>query len=408
MLKKLVEKHQNFILIWILAFMSALAPLATDMYLPSLKIIQQDMATEEHLMQLSITVFFVAFACGQLLYGPISDAYGRRKPLYLGIVLYTVASLACGLVNSVYAFIFWRFIQALGGCSGVVIARAIINDKYDVKQGAAILAIMMMISSLAPMLAPTLGGLITVYTKWQFIFYLLFIFGLMLLAMMLIGLPETAKVDTSLKFDAISVMKNYLSITKDRRYMIFVLSFSCTLASIFAYITAASSVFQNSYGLSPQAFGIIFGINTIGSTVTSICNAKLVKSHSPYNILQISFVVMFIFASLLIASALLNWGLLAFEVFLFLTMSMIGLIAPNTTVLAMARFNCKSGAASGLLGMIQFAIAGFVSFLVGFLHASSPTGMAVVMAVCVLCGWCIYLLINRRTIQKFFRKLHLA
>ncbi|MBR2252608.1 MAG: MFS transporter, partial [Neisseriaceae bacterium] len=178
-----INKSSNFILIWILAFMSALAPLATDMYLPSMGAVQKSFATTQSTVQLSITVFFVAFAFGQLLYGPISDALGRRKPLIFGIIIYTVASFACAAVNSIHLFVLFRFLQALGGCAGVVIARAIINDKFDIKQGASVMAIMMMIGSLAPMLAPSVGSLIVQYAPWQAVFALLGIFGLMLLGM---------------------------------------------------------------------------------------------------------------------------------------------------------------------------------------------------------------------------------
>ncbi|MBR1818846.1 MAG: multidrug effflux MFS transporter, partial [Neisseriaceae bacterium] len=260
-----INKSSNFILIWILAFMSALAPLATDMYLPSMGAVQKSFATTQATVQLSITVFFVAFAFGQLLYGPISDALGRRKPLIFGIIIYTVASFACAAVNSIHLFVLFRFLQALGGCAGVVIARAIINDKFDIKQGASVMAIMMMIGSLAPMLAPSVGSLIVQYAPWQAVFALLGIFGLMLLAMMIWGLPETAKIENNSQFNLLSVLKNYASIIQDSRFMILVLTFALPLSSLFAYITTASFVFQDYFHLSQQQFGVVFGINVLGS-----------------------------------------------------------------------------------------------------------------------------------------------
>lgn len=171
----------KFKLIIILAFMSSLAPLATDMYLPALSEVQKSFATSSFLAQLSLASFFIAFSLGQLIYGPVSDVYGRKKPLYIGVLVFILSSVACISFDSIYAFIFFRFTQALGGCVGVVIAIAIVNDKFNVKEAAGVFALMMVISSLAPMLAPTFGGIFLEYFSWQFIFGVLFVLGAILL-----------------------------------------------------------------------------------------------------------------------------------------------------------------------------------------------------------------------------------
>lgn len=401
------NRHSKFMLIWVLAFMSALAPLATDMYLPALTEVQNAFNTTESLTQLSIASFFIAFSFGQLVYGPLSDAFGRKKPLYIGTLLYVFASIACVSVDSIYAFIFFRFIQALGGCSGVVIARAIINDKFDVKEGAAVLAIMMMVGALAPMLAPTLGGVVLEYLSWKFIFWLLFIFGFILFFMIIIFLPETSKEEYRIKFNLPSIIDNYISILKDRRFVIYVLSFSCTLACIFVYITGSSFVFREHFGLSAQKFGLVFGLNALGGTISSIINARLVRTYSPYNILQIAFFFMMVFAVLLIISGVFALPFLLFEIFLFATMSMIGFIAPNITVLAMSRFKKKSGSASAVLGTTQFAIAGFASFMVSILGANHPAPLSILIGICPVSGYFIYLLINKRNIRKLKKKIGL-
>lgn len=157
-------------LIVILAFMSSLAPLSTDMYLPALGEVQRSFATTPFYAQLSLAIFFIAFAFGQLIYGPLSDVYGRKKPLYIGIALFIVASFACISFDSVDSFIFWRFLQALGGCAGVVIARAIINDNFALKEAASAFALMMVVSSLAPMLAPVFGGFLLDFFSWKMYF----------------------------------------------------------------------------------------------------------------------------------------------------------------------------------------------------------------------------------------------
>ena len=288
---------------------------------------------------------------------------------------------------------FLRFLQALGGCAGVVIARAIINDKFDIKQGASAMAVMMMVGSLAPMLAPSVGSFIAQYAPWQLIFVLLGIFGMMLLAMMLWGLQETVPPEKQTALNLASVFRNYASILHDRRFMILVLTFSLPLSALFAYITTASFVFQDHFHLSAQAFGILFG--ALGSTTFSMINAKIVRSVSPYTILKYAFLAMLLFVAAMMVISLLEAGFWWFESALFLTMGMIGFIAPNAALLAMDRFRQNSGAASAVLGMTQFAIAGMVSFLAGVLHANTPGRLSVMMALCVLAGALVYRLLHR-------------
>lgn len=390
-----IDKSSNFILLWILAYMTALAPLATDMYLPSMGAVQESFQTTSANTQLSITVFFVAFAFGQLLYGPISDALGRRKPLVVGIIIYTLTSFACAAADSISLFVCLRFLQALGGCAGVVIARAIINDKFDIKQGASAMAVMMMVGSLAPMLAPSVGSLIAKYAPWQVIFVLLGVFGLMLLALMLWGLQETVPPEKQSPLNLPSVFRNYAAIVRDRDFMMLVLTFSLPLSALFAYITTASFVFQDHFHLSAQGFGILFGVNALGSTTFSMVNAKIVRSVSPYTILQYAFWAMLLFVGAMMVISLFDAGFWWFEGALFLTMGMIGFIAPNAALLAMDRFRQNSGAASAVLGMTQFAIAGLVSFLAGALHANTPGRLSVMMALCVLAGALVYRLLHR-------------
>ena len=401
---RFLEKHLNFILIWILAYMSALAPLATDMYLPSLGEVQASFATTQPRVQLTITAFFVAFACGQLVYGPVSDALGRRKPLAFGIALYTVTSFACALAPNIGMFVLLRFLQAIGGCSGVVIARAIINDRFDLKEGASVLAVMMMVGALAPMFAPSIGGIVAKYAPWQAVFVLLGIFGALLLAMMYVGLPETLDEKSRSPMNITTVFEEYFAILDDRRFVILVLTLALPLAALFAYITAASFVFQDFYGLSAQAFGVVFGINALGSTVFATVNAKIVRKISPYIVLHYGFITMLVCVGMLMAGSFLGFGFWWFEVFLFLTNGMVGFIAPNATVLAMDRFRQNSGSASGLLGMMQFALAGVVSFLAGALHATTPAKLAALMGACILSGYAVYLLLHRYTFRKMRRR----
>lgn len=402
-----VTTYQGFAktkLIVILAFMSSLAPLTTDMYLPALGEVQKSFATTPFYTQLSLAVFFIAFAFGQLIYGPLSDVYGRKKPLYVGVTLFVVASIACISFDSVDSFIIFRFLQALGGCAGVVIARAIINDNFELKEAASAFALMMVVSSLAPMLAPVFGGFLLDYFLWQSIFVTLFALGILLLIFIIFGVKEQ-KSAQSVKLNFKAIMLNYFHILQDRRFRIYVLSFSFVMATIFAYITGSSFIFREYFNLSEKAYGILFGVNALSFMIFANINARIVCKYSPYAVLPYAFVVMLGIALALIVVGWLDLGFLPFEILLFLMLGMNGFIAPNTTTLAMARFKQMSGSASAVLGMVQFVFAGAISFIVGALEANTPFPLALIIACCLLLACGIYFSLNAREVRRYKRKI---
>ncbi|WP_297915706.1 multidrug effflux MFS transporter [uncultured Campylobacter sp.] len=385
------SKFAKFKLVIILAYMSALAPLSTDMYLPALEKVKASFATSEFYTQLSVASFFIAFALGQLVYGPLSDKFGRKKPLYAGILLFICASLACVSFDSVYAFIFFRFLQALGGCAGVVLARAVINDKFELHEAAAMFALMMVVGSLAPMLAPTFGGFVLEFFPWQAIFTILFALGILLFIFIFFGLDESAEIKSDAAISAAAVARDYGEILRNKEFMRYILGFAVAMSALFAYITGSSFIFLDYYGLSERAFGVVFGINALGMTLVSALNAKLVQKREPAALLNFGLIAMFAMSLILLACSMLGLPFVCFELSLFALLSSLGFIAPNATTLAMALFKGgRSGAASAVLGTTQFAIAGAVSFIVGAVSANEPLLLAGVMIVCALCANAIY------------------
>lgn len=390
-------------LIVILAFMSSLAPLSTDMYLPALGEVQRSFTTTPFYAQLSLAIFFIAFAFGQLIYGPLSDVYGRKKPLYIGIALFIVASFACISFDSVDSFIFWRFLQALGGCAGVVIARAIINDNFALKEAASAFALMMVVSSLAPMLAPVFGGFLLDFFSWKSIFATLFALGILLFVLIIFGIQEKESVQR-VKPEFKVVLVNYFHILQDRRFRIYILSSSLVMATIFAYITGSSFIFREYFGLSEKTYGILFGVNALSFMIFANINARIVRKYSPYAVLPYAFVMMFGVALVLLVVGWLDLGFLPFEILLFLMLGMNGFIVPNTTTLAMARFKQMSGSASAILGMVQFIFAGVISFVVGAVEANTPFPLALIIACCLLLACGIYFSLNVREIRRYKRE----
>ena len=354
-----VKGFEKFKIVIILALMSSIAPLSTDMYLPALAKVQESFQTSSFLTQLSLASFFVAFALGQLIYGPLSDIFGRKKPLYVGIVLFMLSSLSCVLVDSVEAFIVLRFFEALGGCAGVVIARAIVNDLFELKEAASIFALMMVVSSIAPMLSPTFGSLLLEFFSWYSIFIVLFMLGIILLLLLIFVLKESAPKRGEVKFSQKEIIKSYKSVLNDKLFMIYAISGALAIGGMFAYITGSSFVFTQFFGLSEQKYGILFGINALGFVIFANINAKIVLKYSPYIILPKAFKAMFVLSVILVVSAFFTTNFWFFELALFFTIGMLGFLMPNITTLAMARFASNhSGTASAVLGTTQFAFAG--------------------------------------------------
>ncbi|HEF7632454.1 TPA: multidrug effflux MFS transporter [Campylobacter jejuni] len=363
-----IHGFAKFKLIVILALMSSIAPLSTDMYLPALSHVEQSFQTNSFLTQLSIASFFIAFALGQLIYGPLSDIFGRKIPALVGIFFFIVSSLFCMIIDDIYAFIALRFFEALGGCAGVVIARAIVNDLFEIKEAAGIFALMMVFSSLAPMLSPTFGGILLEYFSWHSIFATLFALGILLFLMILFGLKESAPHLKNKKFSHHEAMKSYKFVLSDKRFLVYILCASFALAAMFAYITGSSFVFTQFFSLSEQKFALLFGAKAL--------------------------MIMFISTVILLANAFFHPNFLLFELSIFTSIAMLGFIAPNTTTLAMARFKEHSGTASAVLGTVQFGFAGLISFVVGAINANTPIILAFVMCACVLVANMIYFLIK--------------
>ncbi|MCR2102344.1 multidrug effflux MFS transporter [Campylobacter upsaliensis] len=377
-------------LIFILALMSSIAPLSTDMYLPALSQVKQSFETSEFLTQLSLASFFVAFALGQLIYGPLSDIFGRKIPALVGIFLFMLSSLFCMIIDNIYVFIILRFFEALGGCAGVVIARAIVNDLFELKEAASIFALMMVFSALAPMLSPSFGGFLIEYFSWHSIFATLFGLGILLFLLIFFALKESAPHLKRQKFSHKETLKSYRFVLKDKPFILYVSCASLVLAAMFAYITGSSFVFINFFGLSERDFGLLFGLNALGFVIFANINAKMVRKIDSEKILFYALIIMLISTLILFVNSLIKPNFWLFELSIFTSIALLGFIAPNTTTLAMARFKDHSGTASAVLGTSQFALAGVISFIVSAVGANTPVILALIMLICVVLANGVY------------------
>ncbi|EAI4327395.1 multidrug effflux MFS transporter [Campylobacter upsaliensis] len=385
-----IKGFAKFRLIFILALMSSIAPLSTDMYLPALSQVKQSFETSEFLTQLSLASFFVAFALGQLIYGPLSDVFGRKIPALVGIFIFMLSSLFCVIIDNIYVFIILRFFEALGGCAGVVIARAIVNDLFELKEAASIFALMMVFSALAPMLSPSFGGFLIEYFSWHSIFATLFGLGILLFLLIFFALKESAPHLKRQKFSHKETLKSYRFVLKDKPFILYVSCASLVLAAMFAYITGSSFVFINFFGLSERDFGLLFGLNALGFVIFANINAKMVRKIDSEKILFYALIIMLISTLILFVNSLIKPNFWLFELSIFTSIALLGFIAPNTTTLAMARFKDHSGTASAVLGTSQFALAGVISFIVSAVGANTPVILALIMLICVVLANGVY------------------
>lgn len=395
---------QSYSFKWIalLGLLTALGPLSIDMYLPALPEMAKELNTTTQSISSSIPAYFLGLAIGQLIYGTLSDRIGRKKPLYIGLSIYIVASLLCAFAQSEQALILSRVLQALGGCVGVVIARAAIRDCFDTVTSVQALAHMTLILGLAPILAPMIGVVLLQFFNWQMIFVLLALIGVINLVFVHFSFKETLPEDRRLKLSAKQVAILYGSILKDGSFRTPMLAMSLFAGVLFCYLTLSSALFIEQLGFSQQQFAYAFGINAFGIMMFSLLNSKLVKRIGLLPLLQFGGTLQLagvVLVLLMANSPAPNLNLTLFG--LFLAVAAIGFTGPNATALALANQRQRAGMASALLGSMQFAIGLCAGFILYHLDWNIQTNMSVVMLAYVLIGLiCVYILRLRAKKQR--------
>jgi len=376
------------IIILILGLLSAFGPLTIDMYLPALPRIAEDFGVELSQVQLSLASYFVGLAIGQIFYGPITDALGRKKPLYIGLVIYGFASAGCALAPSVEVLILFRFLQAIGACSGMVISRAIVRDKYTANESARVFSLLLLIMGVAPILAPIIGGQMSEHWGWSSIFWTLTILSALTFACVLLFLPETYQGDSKLGFK--ETLKTYSRMFKDRNYLGYTISGGLIQSSLFAYITGSPFIFIKYFGVSTNTYSIIFGCNAFGLILFSQINGFLLKRISPQKLLKTVYPINACLGLVLIIFGTMNSNLMMVILGLFFYISMLGMIFPNSTACALESQGKNAGKASALMGTIQFTLSAITSGLISILHDGTLTPVLLVIGSCGVFAVLIY------------------
>lgn len=383
--------------IMLLALLTALGPLSIDMYLPALPQMADEFGVSTQMVANTLPAYFLGLAIGQLFYGPVSDRIGRKTPLYFGLTLYVIASLACVLVTNEWALIIARIFQALGGCVGVVIARAAIRDRLDVQGSAQAFSSMMIVMGLAPILAPIFGAWILIFFPWQSIFVCLAMIGVICGLCVHFFFKESLPAERRLKLSTYQVTTLYAAIFKDQSFRLPMLAGCLTGAALFCYISSASAVFMGQYGLSQQHFSYAFAFNAAGIMLMSSLNKHLNTRMGVFprlvlgGSIQCFGAVCVVSAGLMVNAPL--WFLMSG---LFLVVSGIGLTGPNAMALAMSEQGARAGTASAIMGSMQFACGLLGGVILNFLVWKASLNMGLMMLMFTSLGLLMIFKVGRQ------------
>jgi len=367
-------------LVVLLGSLSAMGPLAIDMYLPSLPAIGADLRATASQTQGTVAAFLTGMAVGQFLYGPASDRFGRRPPILVGIWIFVIASLACAAAGSPSALIVSRFVQALGACSGAVVARAVVRDRFSHVETARMLSLLMLIMGLAPILAPLLGGALLTVGGWRLNFAFMASFGVVLGLVALFRMKESRSEETAAHARSEHPFRTYLALAAEPRLTGYALAGALNGATLFTYISASPELLIQTYGIPAQAFGWVFGANAVGIIGANQVNRWLLRRMTPDQVLARASLASLGFAVLLAVAAVSGigerWTVLPL---LFCVLASYGFMGGNTTAGALNVDPRRSGSISALMGALSFGAGALASGLAGALHDGTPRPMALLM-----------------------------
>ncbi|MFI5453055.1 multidrug effflux MFS transporter [Pedobacter sp. UC225_61] len=394
-----MAKSKSFFLILILGSLAALGPFSIDMYLPGFKAIAKDLNTDVPNVSLSLSAFFIGISAGQLLYGPLLDKFGRKKPLYFGLILYIISSLGCLLVTSIDQLIVLRFVQAIGSCATAVASVAMVRDLFTVRESPKVFASLMLVIAVSPMLAPTAGGYLIAALGWQSVFVFLGFMALLMLLTSIWWLPESYKPDPSYSLKPKPILGNFLLVLKEPGFYTYALVSAITFSGLFAYVSSSPVIFMDLYQVSETGYGWIFALLSVSFIGFSQVNSIILKWFTSKNIVFWALIAQCIFSILFLSAALNNLLNLYTTIgFIALFLGCLGFINPNASALALAPFSKNAGSASALMGALQMGLGALASAIISLFAANvvwpMPAAMTIAALIALFC-----LLIGRNKIR---------
>lgn len=395
-----MPKAKYFKLILILGSLTALGPFSIDMYLPGFAGIANDLNTSVANVSMTLSSYFIGISAGQLLYGPLLDRFGRKKPLFIGLLVYILASLGCVFVTDIDTFIGLRFVQAIGSCAATVASVSMVRDLFPVKDIPKVFSLLMLVVGLSPMLAPTVGGYVTEYYGWHVVFFILMCMGILILLAAEIGLPTTFKPDTSISLKPKPIITNFLTIIKEPQFYTYAFAGSIAFSGLFTYVAASPILFMDIFKVDAKTYGWIFAFMSLSFIGASQLNSFLLKKYSSEQMIFGSLIVQTCVSILFLALAMNSLlGLYETITLLFLFLACLGISNPNTAGLTLAPFSKNAGSASALMGAIQLGLGALASFAVGVFVKNSMLPMVLIITVSTVLAL-IILILGKRNIKK--------
>ncbi|WP_442602845.1 multidrug effflux MFS transporter [Paenibacillus sp. KN14-4R] len=381
----------------VLGALSAFAPLSIDMYLPSLPTLSSDLHTTTSLAQLSLTACLLGLALGQLVVGPLSDKFGRRKPLLISLTIYAISSLLCAFGSSIYLLIGLRFVEGATGAAGIVISRAMVRDMYEGPEMTKFFSLLMLVNGLAPILAPVTGGVLLKYVSWHGVFIVLALIGVIMFLAVLFGLPESLPQSKRSSGGLTGTLHTFGRLLKDRNFMGYALTQGLISAAMFGYISGSPFVLQDIFGVSPQMFSVIFATNGIGIIIASQVAGRLAGKVSETKLLVAGLLIAAVGGVSLFITLLADAGLIAVLIPLFMIVSSVGIVGTASFALAMQSQGGSAGSASALLGLFPYIFGATAAPLVGLGGNLASLPMGIVIAACEVGALlCYFVLVKRK------------
>lgn len=380
-------RPSNFWIILMLGALTTLTPFSIDLYLPTFAQIAEDLHTTQGRIAFSLSSYFIGMSFGQLIYGPLLDRFGRKKPLYFGLLLFVLASLGCMASRSLELLIAFRFLQALGGCVASVAATAMVRDFFPPEEGAKVFSLLMLILSVSPLFAPTVGTFIAAHLGWPWVFIFLSLVAGLLLAMIFFLLPEAHTPDPTIELRPGAVLRTFKEIFFEKQFNTYVLAGSFAFSGLFAYLPSSPVIFIDIFKVSRGEYGLIFAVLAAGLILAGQVNIVLMKRYSSARIFGVALMAQAATGLLFILCAAL--GLLDLKltiVFLALFLGTAGLVLPNASALALEPFAKNAGSAAALLGFLQIGIGAVSSGVIGMLNSTELLPIVCAISMTAMVG----------------------
>jgi DHA1 family bicyclomycin/chloramphenicol resistance-like MFS transporter len=394
-----MTKGNYFKLILILGSLTALGPFSIDMYLPGFSGIAADLNTSVSKVAMTLSSYFIGISAGQLLYGPLLDRFGRKKPLFIGLLVYILASLGCVFVSDIDTFIGLRFIQAVGSCAATVASVSMVRDLFPVRDIPKVFSLLMLVVGLSPMLAPTLGGYVTDYFGWHAVFLILMFIGIVVLLASHFGLPNSYLPDHTISLKPKPILFNFWNVLKEPQFYTYAFTGATAFSGLFTYVAASPILFMDIFEVEAKTYGWIFAFMSLSFILASQLNSVLLRWFTSeqmiYGALFTQMIVVLVFYLTAQYQLLDLYSTIGF---LFVFLGCLGISNPNTAGLTLAPFAKNAGSASALMGAIQLGLGAVASFAVGIFLKDSIVPMVVIMTISTVTAFLI-LIIGKKKIK---------